>query len=79
MRCRERPFVPKAAVSNRSKPAFSFDHGSQIVAPSGTISLRRSFDQLVSDQQDVAIDRQSHRLGSLHVDDQLELGWSFDR
>src|SRR5262249_2111393 len=28
-----------------------------------------SFDQLVSDQQDVAIDRQSHRSGSLHVDD----------
>src|SRR5262249_48699880 len=45
---------------------------------SGTVSLRRSLDQLIRDQQDVTIDRQSHRSGRLHVDDQLELGWSFD-
>src|SRR5262249_40328962 len=39
----------------------------------------RSLDHLVGNQQNVTINRQSHFSRSLHVDDQLELCWPFDR
>src|SRR5215468_8563302 len=38
-----------------------------------------SFNHLIGDQQDVTVDRQSHRSRSLQIDDQLELGRSLHR
>jgi hypothetical protein len=75
---RERPRRRAAEKRDELAPPHSITSSATnrmsrlIVSPTALAAFRSSLDNLIGDQQDVTIDRQSHCARSLQVDDQLE-------